>query len=252
MRIAFTGVGGTGKTTLARHVSTTYSWPLNPVGARSTAAAMGFVGEDGTGRPFDVDRASVGAYRYVLENGIDMQGNGKTVQNAARAAKNIWENHQRGERREGPPIGIGGPFQSCRPLFQSQLATDKIAWEQANEAFVTDRTPLDDVAYAMLHCPESVVPAFLDRAIRHLFHYDLVVFAPLSAGQWLGDDPAREGDESYYLRLDIAIRGLFDLAWSTLRDRDGLPPFMVLSGDELVWRKGLVERQIEAQLQEIL
>lgn len=41
-RLAFSGASGTGKTTLAEWVCTTYGLPLNPVGSRSVARAMGF------------------------------------------------------------------------------------------------------------------------------------------------------------------------------------------------------------------
>jgi hypothetical protein len=51
IRLAFTGASGTGKTTLARWVSEQFDLPLNPVGSRSVAKAMGF------DNPYDVDAA---------------------------------------------------------------------------------------------------------------------------------------------------------------------------------------------------
>lgn len=51
MRIAFAGASGTGKTTLASWVAQRYGIPLNPVGSRSVAKAMGFE------HPYDADRA---------------------------------------------------------------------------------------------------------------------------------------------------------------------------------------------------
>lgn len=50
-RIAFTGASGTGKTTLAKWISSTYDLPLNPIGSRSVAMSMGFK------NPYDVDAA---------------------------------------------------------------------------------------------------------------------------------------------------------------------------------------------------
>ena len=41
-RLAFCGASGTGKTTLAEWLSETYGLPINPVGSRSVARAMGF------------------------------------------------------------------------------------------------------------------------------------------------------------------------------------------------------------------
>jgi len=51
LRVAFAGASGTGKTTLARWVSERFGLPINPVGSRSVAAAMGFAS------PYDVDQA---------------------------------------------------------------------------------------------------------------------------------------------------------------------------------------------------
>lgn len=41
-RLALCGASGTGKTTLAEWISSTYRLPINPIGSRSVARAMGF------------------------------------------------------------------------------------------------------------------------------------------------------------------------------------------------------------------
>jgi hypothetical protein len=51
LRIAFAGASGTGKTTLSTYLSQTFGIPMNPVGSRSVAKAMGF------DSPYDVDKA---------------------------------------------------------------------------------------------------------------------------------------------------------------------------------------------------
>jgi len=51
LRVAFAGASGTGKSTLAEWVAHSYNLPLNPIGARSVAAEMGFAS------PYDVDKA---------------------------------------------------------------------------------------------------------------------------------------------------------------------------------------------------
>lgn len=51
IRAAFCGASGTGKTTLASYVAARFKLPLNPIGARSVAASMGFAS------PYDVDAA---------------------------------------------------------------------------------------------------------------------------------------------------------------------------------------------------
>lgn len=51
IRVAFAGASGTGKTTLAKWISQTYKIPMNPIGSRTVAKAMGFE------NPYDVDKA---------------------------------------------------------------------------------------------------------------------------------------------------------------------------------------------------
>lgn len=51
LRIAFSGSSGTGKTTLATFIAETFNLPMNPIGSRSVAKAMGFES------PYDVDKA---------------------------------------------------------------------------------------------------------------------------------------------------------------------------------------------------
>jgi len=53
MRIAFCGASGTGKTTLARWLVSSYDMELNPVGSRSVSKAMGF------DSPYDVDKVGM-------------------------------------------------------------------------------------------------------------------------------------------------------------------------------------------------
>ncbi len=210
-RIGFIGVGGTGKSTLATFISQTYGWPTNPVGARSTAKAMGFFGPDG-GRPFQVDRALREAYEDAL--GIP----GTTTGEAALAAQIAFDRAKL----------QGFTHETCRPMFQARLAADKIAWEASAESFVTDRTPFDDAGYAFLHCPAIVTREFIARASRGLDRYDHLFFCPLHAGQWLEGDPAREGDPDYYVRLETAILGFF------ARDHH---PFEIVTSPDLDARK---------------
>ena len=51
LRIAFCGASGTGKTTLAKWLSTEYGFEFNPIGARHVASLLGFES------PYDVDKA---------------------------------------------------------------------------------------------------------------------------------------------------------------------------------------------------
>lgn len=190
MKIAFAGASGTGKTTLARWVSDTYGLPLNPVGSRSVAKEMGFVGPDGEGRPYDVDKANRTVYEMTRRTA--------SVEEAARAS--LYE----------PPHADANYMASAsmRPVFQRKLAEAKIAWESEHDAFVTDRTSLDDCAYAILHCREVVDAEFLNRAYKHTGAYTLVVYCPAAVFCAPSGDPARVNDAVYQSIYDALILGL--------------------------------------------
>jgi hypothetical protein len=59
-RIAFSGCSATGKSTLAGHFAEALNLPINPVGARSVAAELGF------SSPYDVDKAGQRAHFQQL------------------------------------------------------------------------------------------------------------------------------------------------------------------------------------------
>jgi hypothetical protein len=234
--IAFIGVSGTGKSTLMRYVAERYGLSINPVGSRAIAKEMGFYNQlTDEGQPYDVDRACGRCYEHA-EDVIRAQG--------------IWEV---ANSAIGCDRGPHSKYGTVRPIFQAKLAEAKIAWEtraaenadhaEANDVwewsgtyvpnhpertslvgkplprgFVTDRTPLDDLAYALMHCPEVVTKAFRDRAYAHTKTYDVIYYCPLAAGQWLASDAARVSDEqdpTYHWRCDVLLKGLlFDSSTS--------------------------------------
>lgn len=248
MRIAFAGSSGTGKSTLARWLvssdgpKTTRGLPICPVGARSVARDMGFVGPDGEGRPYDVDRAPWHAYAHAL--GLPNSGE------PARKALAAWmlgvSTDQ--QRRDAASAALRSADQcfslegSMRPFFQQRLADAKIAWERGETDFVTDRTSLDDCAYAILHCPEIATEAFINRALRHTCEtYDLIFLCPMDAGQWLDGDAARVQDRDYHRRYEVVLNGLISGQHQHLRERV-----------TVLWMPGLEERKgaIRAVLEE--
>ena len=196
MRIAFCGASGTGKSTLAKWIVENAAElkldgiELNPVGSRSVAKAMGF------SSPYDVDKAYGPTYDdFITQKNLRPEA-------AAFAALVAWE-----ARPQGPTV---------RPRFQLKLQADKIAWEADRAdagSFVTDRTPLDDLAYAVLHCREIVDAAFYERAMEHTKSYDVVFYCPLPAGQWLDNDSARVVDKTYHVLFDALLWGLLDTSW---------------------------------------
>lgn len=70
LRVAFIGASGTGKSTLAVHLSESHGLPLNPVGSRSVAKAMGFES------PYDVDKVGRRAefQRRLLTEKVEWEG----------------------------------------------------------------------------------------------------------------------------------------------------------------------------------
>jgi predicted ATPase len=145
-RVAFLGASGTGKTTLARFVAELYEIPLNPVGSRSVAEAMGF------GSPYEVDAA--------------------------------------GKRAE----------------FQRRLLDEKCAWEAAHDAFVSDRTTLDVLAYTALHEVRSIDDAFVAAVKKGLSRYTHVIYCAMEAFCKPGGDPARVQDAAYHFTFDVLAR----------------------------------------------
>jgi hypothetical protein len=191
------GASGTGKSTLANWLvgpegpEATRGLPVCPVGSRSTAKALGFVGPDGEGRPYDVDRAHEWLYEVNAHDG---------PVEAARAAMGAYVLLE----DEGRHLN----HRTMRPIFQRKLAEDKIAWESQAEAFITDRTPLDDCAYAIMHCREVVTEEFLQRAYDHTASYDLVVMCPQDVFSATAGDPARMADRQYHMLYEVVLAGL--------------------------------------------
>lgn len=219
MRIAFAGASGTGKSTLARYVQDTFRVHLNPVGARSVAKDMGFVHptghpQAGEGNPYLVDQVNLEAYTWALGElrGLEVNCGPASPPGLDQVVgmAQYW-----GERDDPRPQSISRKWKvgSCRPLFQTRLAQAKIDWELANDTFVTDRTPLDDLAYAALHCREVVTSEFMERAYQHMRRYDAVFYCPFTTFCNLGQDDSRVRDMTYHTLYDALLHGL-------LRDYD--------------------------------
>jgi AAA domain len=146
VRLAFAGASGTGKTTLAQWASEKFGLPVNPVGSRSVAQAMGF------DNPYDVDKA--------------------------------------GRRAE----------------FQRRLVAEKRAWEDARDAFVVDRTTLDNLVYTMMHDVYAIDRTLLNSVIQGLGRYTHIVFCPVDVFCNLGGDPNRVNDTVYHELYDEVMR----------------------------------------------
>lgn len=181
MRIALTGASGTGKTTLAQHISEAHGLPINPVGSRSVSKAMGF------DSPYDVDRA--------------------------------------GKRAE----------------FQRRLLIEKLEWESAHESFVADRTPLDNLAYTIMHDVNTIDAAMLDAAVHAMRRYDHVVYCPVRVFCNPGDDPARMTSTTYHKVYDAILRGLMDDAARMAQQFGRVLPLRTMHSSEVEERKKRID-----------
>lgn len=156
LRIAMTGCSGSGKSTLTEYLADLFNLPVNPVGSRSVAAAMGFAS------PYDVDKV--------------------------------------GRRAE----------------FQRRLIAEKAAWEVKNDAFVTDRTTADHLAYQSLHDVHSVTDDIIESARDGLRRYTHVFYCPFDAFCRPDHDPARVQDMAYHFVYDAVLVGLLSRLGATV------------------------------------
>ena len=249
MRVGFIGASGTGKSTLVRFLQSKYPGvPVNPVGSRSVAKAMGFVHPEGSpqageGNPYAVDRASVSTYERNLAilgnlNPVDhpaafppgttcVEAMAIVARDAAVEAMFAWEN-----------VAVRGP--TCRPIFQVRLQFEKIRWEESHDAFFTDRTPLDDLAYAILHCREVVDDAFIDRAFTAMARYDAIFYCPVATFCNLDGDASRVADRAYHRVHDALLAGLIRQYEDTQCGLDGRMLVVPLSEPVLSDRQEIV------------
>jgi len=151
-RIAFSGCSATGKSTLAKAFAEALNLPMNPIGARSVAAELGF------GSPYEVDKAGQRAH------------------------------------------------------FQQLLLFKKLQWEAAQEEFITDRTPLDNLTYSALHDVHSVTATQWASTELGMKRYTHVFFCPMSAVFNPGDDEARVKERTYHELYEVLLRGLLHQA----------------------------------------
>lgn len=142
-----------------------------------------------------------------------------------------------GSRSVAKSMGFENPYDvdkaGKRDVFQARLQIEKAKWENSHDSFVTDRTPLDEMAYAALHDVTTVDKTYWDVAWRQWHRYSIVFFCPVGIFQKLDNDPARFSDPTYHLVYETMLRGLFT----------GQQVFTLANAD-LVWRHDAIEKQI--------
>lgn len=126
-----------------------------------------------------------------------------------------------GSRSVAAEMGFSNPYDvdgaGQRPAFQRRLLAEKHRWEGSCEAFATDRTPLDNLAYSSLHAIASIDDDFVDRCMDGMKRYTHVFFCPAESFQQIGTDPARVASLVYHQTYEILLRGFLDL-WSERDD----------------------------------
>ena len=117
-----------------------------------------------------------------------------------------------GARSVASTMGFANPYDvdraGKRAEFQNRLLAEKLAWERDHDAFVTDRTTLDNVVYFALHSVRSIDSAFVDQASVGLQRYTHVVYCPARVFLDTDGDPARFSEKSYHLLYDTFLEGL--------------------------------------------
>lgn len=118
-----------------------------------------------------------------------------------------------GARSVAAEMGYASPYDvdaaGRRAEFQRRVFESKRAWEAEHEAFVTDRTVLDNLAYMICDGdPRSLRSGEVREYFEAHERYDLVVFTPVSAFQDLAGDPSRVQVAGYHEAYEAVLRGM--------------------------------------------
>jgi len=129
-----------------------------------------------------------------------------------------------------------------RAEFQARLLQEKVAWEQTQDSFVTDRTTADNLTYTALHDVHSITSATLERASMGLARYTHIFLCEMDSFFDPGSDSARVKDKSYHLVFEACLKGVLMAHTGASR-----PPlvFRVVRGSTLEERKAYVKRVID-------
>lgn len=130
-----------------------------------------------------------------------------------------------GSRTVAASMGFASPYDvdaaGKRGEFQRRLQAEKIAWETANDSFVTDRTTLDELVYTMFHDVDTAAGEYHERAVAHMARYDLVFFCPARVFCKVDGDKARRDSMAYQVLFSDVLEGIGPISaestWVPLR-----------------------------------
>lgn len=147
-----------------------------------------------------------------------------------------------GSRSVAKAMGFGNPYDvdkaGKRAEFQRRLVTEKRAWEDDHEDFVSDRTTLDNLAYTMFHDVYAIDRELLGAVVEGMKRYTHIFFCPVSAFIDRGGDEHRVDNDAYHELYDVTIKALLD------RYQSRETQLIILGTDDLELRK----RQVESTL----
>lgn len=117
-----------------------------------------------------------------------------------------------GSRSVAKAMGFESPYDvdkaGKRAEFQRRLVTEKRAWENEHQEFVTDRTTLDNLAYTVFHDVATIDAALLDQVVEGMARYTHVIYCPVSVFCNPAGDPSRVADMTYHQLYDTVIEAL--------------------------------------------
>ena len=139
-------------------------------------------------------------------------GTGKTT--LARYAAELLDlpTNPVGARSVADAMGFESPYDvdraGRRAEFQRRLLTEKLAWEREYDAFVTDRTTLDNLAYSTLHDVHAIDADLFAQATAGARRYTHVAYCPVRVFCETNGDPARIAEATYHKLYDTLLEGL--------------------------------------------
>lgn len=112
-----------------------------------------------------------------------------------------------GSRDTAASMGFSNPYDvdeaGRRYEFQQKLLHRKRDWEAQHEAFITDRTHVDNAVYTMQHgaWDQKDFIAYANAMLR----YTHIFVTPMASVFKLGDDPMRQRSESYHEHFEALL-----------------------------------------------
>lgn len=119
-----------------------------------------------------------------------------------------------GSRTVARSMGFENPYDvdkaGKRAEFQRRLVAEKMAWEGDREAFVSDRTTIDNLCYTVLHDISAINQDLLNQVQAGMDRYTHVVFFPVESFCNTGGDAHRVQERTYHDIYEIVLSGLLD------------------------------------------